>query len=557
MPHDTPLIAMLAGGLVLAFVMGGLAHRLKLSPLVGYLLAGVVVGPFTPGFVGDSAMAAELAEIGVILLMFGVGLHFSIDDLRAVRRTAFPWAIVPISFGTLLGWCLAALIGWDPWQGVVFGLALSVASTVVLLRAMEEHRLLDTERGKTAIGWMIVEDLVVVLALVLLPVLARAVDKGTAALDVRALLEALALTLGKLLMFGTVMYLVGRRVVPWLLRRVAGTGSRELFTLAVLSIALGVAFGSAKLFGVSIALGAFFAGMLLNESELSHKAAADSLPMRDAFAVLFFVSVGMLFDPMILVRQPLLVLVTFLIITVGKPVAAFWLIRALGRPKIMALTLAVGVAQIGEFSFILAGLAVTLQLLPAEGRDLVLAGALLSIIANPLLFAMLLRWQSRQEAEHPPSAEDAGVPSGPELPVGDHTILVGYGRVGRQLALLLKNRGVPVVVIDADGELVQKAHADGFPAIRGNAAAADRLAALTPATSSHAVIAIPQALEAGEVIARLRAANPAMIILARAHSDAEMRHLLAKGADGAVLAERELAYSMAEMVMATPAASEM
>ena len=557
MPHDTPLIAMLAGGLVLAFVMGSLAHRLKLSPLVGYLLAGVVVGPFTPGFVGDSAMAAELAEIGVILLMFGVGLHFSIDDLRAVRRIAFPWAIAPIAFGTLLGWGLAMIIGWNPWQGLVFGLALSVASTVVLLRALEEHRLLDTERGKTAVGWLIVEDLVMVLALVLLPVLAHAVEKDAQEFAFGALLEALGLTLGKLIMFGTVMYLVGRRVVPWLLRRVAGTGSRELFTLAVLSIALGVAFGSAKLFGVSIALGAFFAGMLLNESELSHKAAADSLPMRDAFAVLFFVSVGMLFDPLILVRQPLLVLATFLIITVGKPAAALLLVRMLGRSKTTALTIAASVAQIGEFSFILAGLAVTLHLLPAEGRDLVLAGALLSIIANPLMWVMLLRWQSRQEAEHPPSAEDTSVPSGPELPLRDHTILIGYGRVGRQLALLLKDRGVPLVVIDADGELVQKAHADGIAAIRGNAAAADRLDAVSPATSSHAVIAIPQAIEAGEVIARLRSANPAMTILARAHSEAEMRHLLSKGADGAVLAERELAYSMAEMVMATPAASEM
>ena len=555
MPHETSLVALLAGGLVVAFLLGTLAHRLRLSPLVGYLLAGVLVGPFTPGFVGDPAIASQLAEIGVILLMFGVGLHFSLDDLKAVRRVAFPWAMLPIGFGTALGWGLAMTLGWSSWQGIVFGLALSVASTVVLLRALEEHRLIDTARGKTAIGWLIVEDLVMVLALVLLPVLAQSIGKGEGAVDLSLLLESLALTFGKLILLAVLMLMVGRRVVPWLLRRVAGTGSRELFTLSVLAIALGVAYGSSELFGVSIALGAFFAGMLLNESELSHKAAADSLPMRDAFAVLFFVSVGMLFDPMILLKQPLLVLATFLIITVGKPISAFALVRALGRSKATALTIAASVAQIGEFSFILAGLAVALNLLPDAGRDLILAGALLSIIANPLLFILLARWQAAQESQLAPAVEEAEVPSGPDPPTRDHTILIGYGRVGRQLASLLRSRGVALAVMDSDGELVRKAHADGIAAVRGNAAAVDRLAALSPATATHALLAIPHAFEAGEIIARLRAANPAMTILARAHSDTEMRHLLAQGADGVVLAERELAYSMAEMVMVAPAAS--
>jgi CPA2 family monovalent cation:H+ antiporter-2 len=553
MPHETTLLTLLAGGLVLAFVMGMLAQRLKLSPLVGYLLAGVLVGPFTPGFVGNSGMAAELAEIGVILLMFGVGLHFSVDDLREVRRVAFPWAVLPIAFGTGLGWLLARAIGWGSWQGVVFGLSLSVASTVVLLRALEEHRLEETARGKTAIGWLIIEDLVMVLALVLLPVLAQAVADPAAAFDAAALLRSLGLTLGKLLLFGALMWLVGRRVVPWVLRRVAGTGSRELFTLCVLAIALGVAFASAEWFGVSIALGAFFAGMLLNESELSAKAAADSLPMRDAFAVLFFVSVGMLFDPSILLRQPLLVLATFLIITVGKPVAAWALVRLLGRSQATALTIGASVAQIGEFSFILAGLAVGMGLLPAAGRDLVLAGALMSIIANPLVFLLLVRWQAGQAAPAAaPRVAEPEPPAGPPLPEAGHIILVGYGRVGRQLCELLKARGRPLVVIDNDAELVEQAHADGIAAVRGNAANAERLAELSPATASHALVAIPQAFEAGEIIARLRAANPAMVILARAHSDPELRHLLEQGADGAVLAERELAYSMAEMVMAAP-----
>ena len=555
MPHETSLVALLTGGLVVAFLLGTLAHRLRLSPLVGYLLAGVLVGPFTPGFVGDPAIASQLAEIGVILLMFGVGLHFSLDDLKAVRRVAFPWAMLPIGFGTTLGWGLAMTMGWSSWQGIVFGLALSVASTVVLLRALEEHRLIDTARGKTAIGWLIVEDLVMVLALVLLPVLAQSIGKGEGAVDLSLLLESLALTFGKLILLAVLMLMVGRRVVPWLLRRVAGTGSRELFTLSVLAIALGVAYGSSELFGVSIALGAFFAGMLLNESELSHKAAADSLPMRDAFAVLFFVSVGMLFDPTILLKQPLLVLATFLIITVGKPISAFALVRALGRSKATALTIATSVAQIGEFSFILAGLAVALNLLPDAGRDLILAGALLSIIANPLLFALLARWQVAQESQPAPAVEEAEVPNGPDPPTRDHTILIGYGRVGHQLASLLRSRGVALAVMDSDGELVRKAHADGIAAVRGNAAAIDRLAALSPATATHALLAIPHAFEAGEIIARLRAANPAMTILARAHSDTEMRHLLAQGADGVVLAERELAYSMAEMVMAAPAAS--
>ncbi len=554
MPHETPLLALLAGGFVLAFVLGSAAHKLRLSPLVGYLLAGVVVGPFTPGFVGDSGIAAELAEIGVILLMFGVGLHFSIEDLRAVRKIAFPWAMVPIAFGTGLGWVLAWAIGWTSWQGVVFGLALSVASTVVLMRALEDHNLEETARGKTAIGWLIVEDLVMILALVLLPVLALSQGNGDAEIDMEVVLKALGLTLGKLMLFVAFMWLVGRRVVPWLLRVVAGTGSRELFTLSVLAIALGVAFGSTKLFGVSIALGAFFAGMLLNESELSNKAAADSLPMRDAFAVLFFVSVGMLFNPMIIIEQPLLVLATLLIITVGKPAAAFVLVRWLGRSKTTALTIAASVSQIGEFSFILAGLSVSLGILPTAARDLILAGALLSIIANPLAFGLLARWRARQDALETTAiaVEDKDSPHGPPLPTQGHTILVGYGRVGRELARLLGDAGVPLAVIDNDIELVEQARADGFPAIRGNAAAIERLAMLTPATASHALIAIPQALEAGEIIAHLREANPSISILARAHSDAELRHLLEQGADGAVLAERELAHSMAEMVMSAP-----
>ncbi len=553
MPHETPLIAILAVGLVLAFVLGMAANRLKLSPIVGYLLAGVVAGPFTPGFVADGALAGELAEIGVILLMFGVGLHFSFKDLMQVKAIAIPGAIAQIAVATLLGGALAWMMGWGLMAGLVFGLALSVASTVVLLRALEDQRLLDTRRGKIAIGWLVVEDLMMVLALVLLPALAQSL-KPDAALDVSDTLAALAWTLGKLTVFVALMLVVGRRLIPWLLERVAGTGMRELFTLAVLAIALGVAFGSAKLFGVSFALGAFFAGMLLNESELSHKAAADSLPLRDAFAVLFFVSMGMLFDPKVLVAHPWQVLAVFAIITVGKSAAAYAIVRMFGHPNKTALTISASLAQIGEFSFILAGLGVELSVLPADGRDLILAGALLSIVANPFLFAAVLRWQRRSETPIP--ADDV-IGECPALPDSAHAIVVGYGRVGRQLASLLRERGMKLIIMDADADLVLQARKDGIAALRGNAASPEQLAELRPQTATHALIAIPNAFEAGELIKRLRAANPQMSILARAHSEAEMRHLLAQGADGAVLAERELAYSMAEMVLApgAPAAA--
>jgi len=549
MHHDTSLIDIIAVGLALAFVLGALAHRIKLSPLVGYLVAGICVGPFTPGFVADQALANQLSELGVMLLMFGVGLHFSLEDLMEVKWIAIPGALAQIAVATLLGWGLAWSMGWPTLHGLVFGLALSVASTVVLLRAMEERRLLETLRGRIAVGWLIVEDLVMVLALVLLPALADAL--GGKGAGTGAILGALGITLLKMAAFVVVMLVVGRRAIPWVLEKVAATGSRELFTLSVLAIALGVAFGSATLFGVSFALGAFFAGMLLKESELSHKAANDSLPLRDAFAVLFFVSVGMLFDPHILLEHPWQVLATFLTITVGKSLAAFVIVRAFGHPTGIALTISTSLAQIGEFSFILAGLGVSLAILPETGRDLILAGALLSIIANPLLFTWLDRWQARQAVDAPVTVE-AELPPGPSLDLVDHAIVIGYGRVGSTLAAVLRERGVPVLVIDDNREHVERAHADGIPGIRGSAAADRVLAEAHPEKAKIAILAIPQPLEAGEALAKLRALNPGLTLLARAHSDAEVKHLLEHGADGTVMAERELAYSLAEMVMATP-----
>ncbi|MCD9122629.1 YbaL family putative K(+) efflux transporter [Cupriavidus sp. UGS-1] len=401
MHHATPLISTIVGGIVLAFVLGALAGRLRLPPLIGYLCAGVVVGPHTPGYTADQALAPELAELGVILLMFGVGLHFSIRDLMAVRKIAIPGAVAQIGIATLLGMGVAWGFGWSWGQGLVYGLALSVASTVVLLKALQDRDLVDSEQGRIAVGWLVVEDLAMVLALVLLPALSGllvpAGGGGEAPeASVTDILLTVSLTLGKVAAFVAVMLVIGRRFIPWMLERIVWTGSRELFRLGVLATALGVAFGAYSLFGVSFALGAFFAGMVLAESEFSHRAAEESLPLRDAFAVLFFVSVGMLFDPMVLVRDPWGVLATVSIIVVGKSLAALGIVRMFGYSNRTGMTIAASLAQIGEFSFILASLGVFLQILPERAQSLILAGALLSIVLNPLLFRWLDRYVARQ-----------------------------------------------------------------------------------------------------------------------------------------------------------------
>lgn len=389
MHHEATLIATVAMGFVLAFVFGFAASRLRLPPLIGYLVAGVAVGPFTPGFVADAALAAQLAEMGVILLMFGVGLHFSVADLMAVRRVAIPGAIGQIVLATALGAGLAMVWGWSLGAGLVFGLSLSVASTVVLLRALEDRNALDHPNGRIAVGWLIVEDLVTVLALVLLPALSELLGgrPDPHATPGGSVLLTLGITLLKVAAFVALAVVLGPKVVPWLLKQVARTGSRELFTLSVLAIAMGIAYGSAELFGVSFALGAFFAGVVLNESEFSHRAAANSLPLQDAFAILFFVSVGMLFDPSIVVREPFAVIAVLLVIVLGKSIAALGVVVALGYPVATALTVSASLAQIGEFSFILAGLGKSAGLLPQEAFDLILAGALLSITLNPVCFA--------------------------------------------------------------------------------------------------------------------------------------------------------------------------
>ncbi|PZU92926.1 MAG: Kef family K(+) transporter [Chelatococcus sp.] len=576
--HHGPLIAILVAGLGLAFVFGALAQKLRISPLVGYLVAGVAVGPFTPGFVADQNLANELAEVGVILLMFGVGLHFSLKDLLSVKAIAVPGALVQISIATLLGLGLGLLLGWSWISGAVFGLALSTASTVVLLRAMQERRLVQTERGRIAVGWLIVEDMAMVLALVLLPVLADVLNGG-ARPGVPAPLATqfdfgvwgvLGLTLLKLVGFLGLILVVGRRLIPWVLHWVAHTGSRELFRLAVLAVALGVAYIAASLFGVSFALGAFFAGMILNESPLSQRAAEETLPLRDAFAVLFFVSVGMLFDPGILLRAPLPLLGTLAIILIGKSVGAWLIVRAFGRSNTVALTISASLAQIGEFSFILAGLGVSLAILPAEGRDLVLAGAILSILLNPVLFALVDRFagelpaaKPRPAAEAGATAEGAASPASEETKLAvvptelsEHMVVVGYGRVGSLLGAGLIARGEKVLVIEDRSEALTLAERDGAETLVGNAADGEVLAASGLGRAKRLFVAIPGSFEAGQVCEQARRDNPTLPIVARAHSDAEVAHLTKCGATMTIMGEAEIARAMLALCQASDAASQ-
>jgi CPA2 family monovalent cation:H+ antiporter-2 len=557
MHHNMPLISTLVLGLVIAFALGALAQRLRVSPLVGYLLAGVVIGPATPGFVADIGLANQLAEIGVILLMFGVGLHFSLKDLLSVRAIAVPGAVAQIAVATLLGMALAAAMGWDIAAGLVFGSALSVASTVVLLRALQERRLIETERGRIAVGWLIVEDLATVIALVMLPALAPVLKGGLQnGPDLMSLLMPIGLTLAKVTAFMAVMLLIGRRVIPWILHYIAHTGSRELFRLSVLAIALGCAFAAATLFDVSFALGAFFAGMMMAESELSQRAAQETLPLRDAFAVLFFVSVGMLFDPMILVQHPLPVLATVLIIMVGKSMASFAIVRMFRYSTTTALTISASLAQIGEFSFILAGLGVALGLLPEAGRALILAGAILSILLNPVCFAALDWWLARKAAPAPstdttqPEPEPAE-PMREPLPVTGltgHVVLVGCGRVGRFFVLNAGANAAPLLIVEENADTVERLRQEGREVIVGNAASGDVLEACNLVAARCLLVAVPNAFEGGQVIAQARAINAGLPIVARAHSEEEVDYLRKNGATSVIMGEHEIARAMIDLV---------
>ena len=542
MPHDTTLIGTLVAGLGVAFLMGALAHKLRISPIAGYLLAGVMVGPFTPGIVADTGLALQLAEIGVILLMFGVGLHFSLKDLLSVRRIAVPGAIVQIAVASALGVMLGLWLGWPFAGSLIFGLALSVASTVVLLRALQARDMVETEKGRIAVGWLIVEDLAMVLALVLLPAMfGSRGDEGGGA----GLLQSAGIVLVKVVGFVAFMLVVARRILPAVLHWVAHSGSRELFRLAVLAIALGVAFGAAVVFDVSFALGAFFAGMILGETQLSRRAAEETLPLRDAFAVLFFVSVGMLFDPKVLVEQPLPLIATVAIIVFGKSFAAYAIVRAFGHPNQTAMTIAVSLAQIGEFSFILAGLGVGLKVMPPEARDLILAGSILSILFNPILFTLMVR---RIRAEEDAPEVEAG-PEASEAPAGAGMVLIGYGRVGSHIGSLICGRGAGLVVIEDQKDMAAAAEAAGATVIVGDATKESVLRKAGLDTARTLLVAIPEGAEAGAIVRRAREINPKLVIVARAHSDEEVDDLVRRGADHVVMAERETAARMAERAM--------
>jgi CPA2 family monovalent cation:H+ antiporter-2 len=541
--HESALITTVVLGITLAFAFGLAAQRLKLPPIAGYLLAGVAVGPFTPGFVADQPMAAQLADIGVILLMFGVGLQFSFEELVSLRSIAVPGALLEMAIIGSLGTGLGMALGWPIGGAAVFGLSFSVASTVVLLRALQDRRLMDTDRGRIAVGWLIVEDLLMALALVLTPALAT-LSNATSAANVGTLL---ALTLGKVIAFGALMLIVGRRVIPMLLHYVAHTGSRELFRLAVLAIALGVAFGAAWLFGVSFALGAFFAGMVLSESQLSQQAAQESLPLRDAFAVLFFVSVGMLFNPTVIWTEPGVLAAAIALVLMGKALVAFGIMKLLRQPTETALTMAASLAQIGEFSFILIGLALTLGIVEKNARDLVVATSIICILINPLMFSAA-EWLVRRLAARAPmptlgvvqtaAIAQALVPTS----LTAHTVVVGYGRVGGTIGEALK--GQPFLVIEDRNEPAARARRDGAEVIIGNAADPAVLKAANLPGARTLLITIPQAFEAGQILEQARAQNPLLKILARAHSDAEVEYLTKLGASRTVMGEREIARVM-------------
>ncbi|MBE0626414.1 MAG: Kef family K(+) transporter [Burkholderiales bacterium] len=559
MEHNVSLITTIAAGFGLALIFGFAAERLKVPALVGYLLAGIVIGPATPGFVADVGIASQLSEIGVMLLMFGVGLHFSLDELLAVKRIAVPGAIVQMGLATVLGMGIASwLWGWSFGAALIFGLSLSCASTVVLLKALEARGVLQTMNGRIAVGWLIVEDLATVLVLVLLPSLAGVLGGTTAPVEGAApLWRTIGQTLLQVSAFIALMLIAGRRVLPWLLSQVARTGSRELFTLSVVTAAIGVAYGAAKLFGVSFALGAFFAGMVMRESEFSHRAAEESLPLRDAFAVLFFVAVGMLFDPGVLMEEPMRVLGVVAIIIVGKSAAAMVLVLAFRYPLNTALTVAASLAQIGEFSFILAGLGLSLGLLPPEGLSLILAGALISIALNPLVFAAVApirSWVLRRsevarllERRQDPFAE---LPMTTERKyLEGQVVLVGYGRVGRRIAEALRERGIPFVVVEQNREQVEDLRKQGIAAVSGNAADPAALIQAHIADAAMLVIATPDPVGVRQMADTARTLNPDIEIVLRTHSEDESL-LLRKDQVGTVFfGEEELAKGMMNHVL--------
>ncbi len=558
MDHNVTLISTIAAGFGLALIFGFIAERFKLSALVGYLVAGILIGPTTPGFIADAHIASQLSEIGVMLLMFGVGLHFSIDDLMAVRRIAIPGAIVQMTFATLLGISLSHWWGWSFGQGLIFGLALSCASTVVLLRALESRGMLDSMNGKITVGWLIVEDLLTVLVLVLLPPLANLLGGTVPITSNQPLWQTIVFTLLQVAGFILIMLVIGKRLLPWLLWHIAKTGSRELFTLAVVSTAIGIAYLASALFSVSFALGAFFAGMVMRESEFSHRAAEESLPLRDAFAVLFFVSVGMLFQPAVIIEQPLNVLAVVAVIVIGKSVAAMAITLAFRYPLNTALIVAASLAQIGEFSFILAGLGMSLGLLPIEGMSLILAAALISIAINPLLFSAIQpfkKWlvgvskvASDLEKRVDPFAE---LPMSTERKyLAGQVVLVGYGRVGKRIAKALQQNDIPFVVAEENREIVESLRKQGIPAVSGNASEPSVLIQAHIANAAMLVVATPDTIDVRNMVNTAKLLRPEIHIVLRTHNEDEFGLLRKENIGEVFLGEEELAKGMTQFILA-------
>lgn len=564
MPHDISLIAILAVGFGLALIFGYLANLLKMPPLMGYLIAGILIGPSTPGFQADMGLATQLAEIGVMLLMFGVGLHFSLQDLMSVRKIAIPGAIFQILAAVVLGGAVALFWGWSIEAALVFGLSLSVASTVVLLKALESRGILDSANGRIAVGWLVVEDLVMVLVLVLLPVAHEFLsDASGDAASLSEIGQSIAVTLTKVTAFIALMLVVGKRVLPKTLWLVAKSGSRELFTLSVVAIAIGVAFGAAKLFDVSFALGAFFAGMMMRESEFSHRAADESLPLRDAFAVLFFVSVGMLFDPQILINEPLKLLIVVAIIMIGKTIAAIALVLAFRYPLNTAMTVGASLAQIGEFSFILAGMGLAMNMLPAEGYSLILAGALISIAANSLTFYTIspaIEW-AKKNSEFARKLDLRDDPLA-QLPMSTHhdllngqVVVVGYGRVGRHIATRLQAENISVVIAEQSREVVENLRKNNQPAVCGDASDPAVLIQAHIARAAFLIIAVKDAVGIPQMVETARTLNPSIQILIRANTDEDAELFTQEGLGDSFTPEKELAETLANTIITRRAAA--
>ncbi len=549
--QELPLVSTVAIGLSAAFVCGMIANKFKLSPLVGYILAGILIGPHTPGFIADIHTAEQLSEIGIVLLMFGVGLHFSIHDFMEVRKIAATGALLRIAIVTGISYLAASAWGWSAGASVIFGLCLSVASTVVLLRTFEEHHLVNTITGKITIGWLIVEDIAMILAMILIPALVA----GTAVNadgESSSLAMQIGTALGKVALFAIVMVVAGKRVLPWLLSAVMRTGSRELFTLAAFCMAMGIAFGAAILFGVSLALGAFFAGMMIRESDLNHEVSDRLLPFQDAFAVLFFVAVGMLFDPSILVESPLRVIITVLIIIVLKIIVTYAIVRMFRYPGKTAMKIAVGLAQIGEFSFILIALGASLGIMPVEERNLILAGALISIALNPVLFNAARKLFKTEESAAPLEDDKlAHLEQGEQVALRNLVLLIGYGDVGNQVAQQIAETNADLVILDGNREKIEHLRAKGYHAVAGDATNREMLEEAQIHKAHAVLITVPDPFEVQAIISQIKSLQPSAQIFVRSRNVEETTLFRSGSADMIVSGPEEIAR---RMIAALPAA---